>query len=200
MTFLRKNSLEIFTLIVLAVVSAASVFTDGFSDVKRLIIAFILLFTLHEWEENRFPGGFSKLMMAFTGQQFEKEREEWSHIPVYILLIVILLPALFFELPIFLVLIPVILAFFECFVHIAGIFLHKTGKPYTPGLITALLLCLVALLAATVILKDKADGRDYALGAVCMLVLFGIMQRTVLAINGFGYKDMLAAVKKKFSK
>ena len=48
------------------------------------MIGYMILFTLHEWEENRILGGFSKLMAKFFGLDVTKEKEELSHLPVAI--------------------------------------------------------------------------------------------------------------------
>jgi len=102
---------------------------------------------------------------------------------------VILFVPFAFDSVIFLALIPVCLGIFECFVHVMGIFLHKMKQPYTPGLITAACMlvasvCAIRFLSAS----GMAVGKDYLLGAVCMVLSFAVMQNRVLAINGMGYR------------
>lgn len=46
--------------------------------------------------------------------------------------------------------------------------------------------------------NGMTTGKDYLLGALCMVVCFAVMQNRALAINGMGYKDIIAAVKSKF--
>ena len=207
MRFISKYCLELLTLIMVAMITATAVFMPDASAVRRVLVLYMFLFTAHEWEENRFPGGFSPLteeditFHLFTGMNPNAQAEELSHVPVAILLIVILFVPFIFDSVVFLALIPVCLGIFECFVHVMGIFLHKMKKPYTPGMITAL--CMLLASVGTIryfSANGMAAGRDYLQGALCMDVCFAVMQNRVLAINGMGYKDMIAAVKSKFNK
>lgn len=201
MRFISKYCLELLTLIMVAMITATAVFMPDASAVRRMLVLYMFLFAAHEWEENRFPGGFSALMKKFTGMNPSAQAEELSHVPVAILLIVILFVPFIFDSVVFLALIPVCLGIFECFVHVMGIFLHKMKKPYTPGMITAL--CMLLASVGTIryfSASGLATGKDYLLGALCMVVCFAVMQNRILAINGMGYKDMIAAVKSKFNK
>ena len=194
---IRKYSLEILSVILFGVVTLTAVM-PVVSIPRKILSVLMFLFVLHEWEENVYPGGFSQLMGRFTGVEFTPERLELAHLPVVVLLLVyLLIPYIFDSVP--LLTIPIIiLCIFECFVHVAGIKIHKMKRPYTPGLLTAL--CMLAAAIWAIRLLNEAElvrGEDYGLGAVMMLVGFAIMQRTVLAINGFGYKDILKILKSK---
>lgn len=161
------------------------------------MIGYMFLFTLHEWEETRFPGGFAKLMSKFFGLEVTQDKENASHIPVVILLIVITFVPFFTQSPL-LALVPVYLGLFETFIHIVGIKIHKMEKPYTPGLVSALLLCVASVSVLTIFLKNElVKGTGYALGILFMFLCFALMQRTVIAIFGLGYKDLIADIKKK---
>lgn len=197
--FAMKYWLETLTFIMFTTVTSVAVFMPEISYTRKILLGFMLLFTAHEWEENRLPGGFSKLMQKFSGKQFEKEREELSHIPVLVLLLVITFIPFVFDTVNIVVLIPIFLGVFECMLHIIGIFLHKTKKPYTPGLVTAVMLLALSMYGIYR-LSAVALWTDYLFGAVCMIVSFAVMQRTVLMINGITYQDMISAAKKRFKK
>lgn len=194
-----KYWLELLTAIMFTSVTALAVFVSEISDTRKIILGFMLFYTLHEWEENKYPGGFSKLMAKFSGKEMQKDREELSHTPVMILLLVITFVPFAFDKVNILVLVPIFLGVFECLVHIFGVFLHKTGKPYTPGLITA-----VALLGLSIYglyrLSAVCVWTDYLFGVICMIASFAVMQRTVLMINGITYRDMISSVKKRLKK
>lgn len=85
---MKKYNLEILTLMMFGLIAACAVFCAQLSLVPRVMLAYMFLFTLHEWEENRFPGGFSALMAKFFGLRITAEQEEASHIPVGALLVV----------------------------------------------------------------------------------------------------------------
>lgn len=200
MRILKKYTLEILTLIMITMIAVATVFVPNLSIIQKVLIGYMVIFTLHEWEENRFPGGFAKLMAKFFSLDVTKEKEEWSHIPVAVLLIVILLVPFFWQNEIA-ALIPVFLGIFEALVHIVGIKLHKMSKPYTPGLITALLLLAMSLYTLAAFSKNGiTGGSDYVYGFLYMFVCFAVMQRTVIAIFGLGYKDIIAIAKTKFKR
>ncbi|MBQ9715374.1 MAG: HXXEE domain-containing protein [Clostridia bacterium] len=200
-TFLKKYYLESLTLIMFCMVTICAIFLTHKSLPQMAILSYMFLYTVHEWEEIRLPGGFSDLMMKFTGITPNKDKESLSHTPVVILLLLITFVPFFFDEIIILTLIPLCLALFEGFVHIVGIFIHKTGKPYTPGMISAVYLAGVSVYwIITFKSNGLTVGTDYLFAAIITFVCFAIMQRCVLAIMGYGYKDMIANVKKKFKK
>lgn len=86
---MKKYNLEILSLIMFGMITICAVFCKQLSLIQRAMLGYMFLFTLHEWEENRFPGGFSKLMAKFFDIQITAKKEEASHIPVGILLILI---------------------------------------------------------------------------------------------------------------
>ena len=86
---MKKYNLEMLTLIMFGMVSCCAVFYNQLGLIQRIMIGYMFLFTLHEWEETRFPGGFAKLMAKFFGLEVTQDKENASHIPVVILLIVI---------------------------------------------------------------------------------------------------------------
>lgn len=195
---MKKYSLEILSVIMFGMVTACAVFYRQLSLVQRVMLVYMFLFTLHEWEENRIPGGFAGLMAKFFGIKLTEEKEEASHIPVAVLLILITFVP-FFTRSGLLALIPVYLGFFEAVVHVAGIKLHKMKKPYTPGMATALCLCVTSVCVLVVFSSQQiVRGAEFAWGVLLMFLCFFAMQRTVIAIFGLGYKDLIDKAKSKF--
>lgn len=194
---MKKYNLEILTLIMFGMVSCCAIFYNQLGLIQRMMIGYMFLFTLHEWEEIRFPGGFAKLMSKFFGLKVTQDKENTAHIPVVVLLIVITFVPFFTQSPL-LTLVPVYLGLFETFIHIVGIKIHKMKKPYTPGLVSALLLCVLSINSIVIFSKNQLiQGLGYAWGILLMFVCFALMQRTVIAIFGLGYKDLIANIKKK---
>ena len=194
---MKKYNLEILTFIMFGMVSCCAVFYNQLGLIQRIMIGYMFLFTLHEWEETRLPGGFAKLMSKFFGLEVTQDKENASHIPVVALLIIITFVPFFTQLPL-LALVPVYLGLFEAFIHIVGIKIHKMKKPYTPGLISSLLLCVASVSVLIIFYKNQLiKGAGYAWGVLIMFFCFALMQRTVIAIFGLGYKDLIANIKKK---
>ena len=116
---------------------------------------------------------------------------------VVVLLIVITFVPFFTQLPL-LALVPVYLGLFEALIHIVGIKIHKMKKPYTPGMVSAILLGISSIVVLTIFSKEQmVQGIEFLWGVLLTFLCFAIMQRTVIAIFDLGYKDMIANMKKK---
>lgn len=134
---LIKYNLEILTTLMFTFVAMVAIFNTAPSLTQKMLVAYVFLFTLHEWEENRFPGGFVNIMEGMIGKKFSEDAKELSHIPVIILLLLIHIIPYFLDSVVFLTLIPVFLGVFEGLVHTMGVKLSKSKKFYTPGMGTA---------------------------------------------------------------
>lgn len=200
-TFLKKYNLELLTALMFGMVTLSAVLHPTSSLNQKILLIYMFLFTLHEWEENRFPGGFTNIMEGMIGKKFSDDAKQMSHIPVLVLLLLIHIIPYIFDSIVWLTLIPVCLGIFEGFVHTMGVKLSKAKKFYTPGMITAY--CMLAFSIFVIyyfISHSMATGKDFCLGFLCMFASFAIMQNRVLAINGIKYSDMLAIMKKKINK
>ncbi len=195
---LKKYNLEIMTVIFLGAIIMCIVFCKHLGLIQRIMLGYMFLFTLHEWEEIRVPGGFADLMVKFFGVKANSDQIAAAHIPVAVLLLVITFVPFFTQLPI-LALVPIYLGLFEAFIHLVGIKLHKMDKPYTPGMITGIILGVTSVIVLVTYSKEHLlSVSGYVWGIPLMIICFAAMQRTVLAIYGLDYKFMIANVKKKF--
>ena len=196
--FLIKYNLEVLTTLMFTFVTLVAIFNVAPSIAQKMLVAYVFLFTLHEWEENRFPGGFVNIMEGMIGKKFSEDAKELSHIPVIILLLIIHIVPYLFDSVVFLTLIPVFLGVFEGFVHTTGVKLSKSKKFYTPGMVTAYMMLAVSVFNIYYLTSNKIiTGKDCLLGIACMFVSFAIMQNRVLAINSISYKDMFNIIKSK---
>ena len=195
---LIKYNLEILTTLMFTFVAMVAIFNTAPSLTQKMLVAYVFLFTLHEWEENRFPGGFVNIMEGMIGKKFSEDAKELSHIPVIILLLLIHIIPYFLDSVVFLTLIRVFLGVFEGLVHTMGVKLSKSKKFYTPGMGTAYMMLALSVFNIYYLITNKMiTGKDCLLGIVCMFVSFAVMQNRVLAINGISYKDMLNIIKSK---
>ena len=137
--WLVNYNLEIITVIFSVVAVVGVFFWGNLSLSGKALLGFMALYTLHEWEESRFPGGFYTLFFGGFGLDIDVS-EARMHLPVAIYLLLMLLIPFALQQVTFLVLIPLGLGFFEGIIHVAGIKIHKLKKPYTPGMVTGLLL------------------------------------------------------------
>ena len=127
-----KYNLEIMSCIFAVMVVVGVSNWAELSALRQMTIIFMILYTLHEWEESRFPGGFYRI---FFGQCTVDPNisEEKLHFPVAVYLLIILFVPFIFDNMVVFALIPLVLALFEGFIHTAGIVIHQIKKPYSPG-------------------------------------------------------------------
>lgn len=92
------------------------------------------------------------------------------------------------------------LCIFEGLIHIAGIWLAKLDAPYTPGMITAEL----ELVAGIYVYAQLANSgllhmSNIIWGVIIFIACFVAMQRSLLAMTGKGYGDVIKTIKSKKS-
>ena len=58
---LMKYNLEIMSGVFVAFILVSVVNWRDLSLLRQMTVVFMALYTLHEWEESRFPGGFYKI-------------------------------------------------------------------------------------------------------------------------------------------
>ena len=148
-------NLEILTAVLAIILGASLSFWDSLTLAGKALLGYMLLYTLHEWEESRFPGGFYDLFFGGFGIEITAS-EARMHLPVAIYILVMLLVPFALQHVTFLLLIPLGLGLFEGVIHVAGIKIHKLKKPYTPGMITGTIMFAYSIFIITEI--NKAGG------------------------------------------
>lgn len=194
--FVRWYALEIYTVIALVFLTYAGI-SGNASFARKAAMVYTLLFVLHEWEEARYPGGFlDKVVGRVTGVKASEELKRASRIPTGILLLSFTMVPYFFDnYPLFLM-VATNLCIFEGLIHIIGIGLAKLDVPYTPGMLTAEL----ELIAGIYVYKHLSDNGllnalNVPLGILLFVACFIAMQRSLLAMAGKSYTDVLKTIK-----
>ena len=182
-------NLEILT-VVLATVFGVSLFLwNGLTFAGKALLGYMVLYTLHEWEESRFPGGFYDLFFGGFGLKITAS-EARMHLPVAIYILIMLLVPFALQRTTFLVLIPLGLGLFEGVIHVAGIKIHRLEKPYTPGMITGIIMFVYSIFVITQI--NKVGGLptwQWILGFVLAFVGFAVMEQFFLRTVGLTFGD-----------
>ena len=76
---------------VLVIVFGSSLFFwNSLTPACKALLGFMVLYTLHEWEESRFPGGFYDLFFRGFGVEITAS-EAKMHLPVAIYILIMLL-------------------------------------------------------------------------------------------------------------
>ena len=182
-------NLEILT-VVLAIVFGVSLFFWNILTISgKALLGFMILYTLHEWEESRFPGGFYDLFFGGFGIEITTS-EARMHLPVAIYILIMLLVPFTLQQTTFFMLIPLGLGLFEGVIHVAGIKIHKLKKPYTPGMITGLIMFVYSVFIITQI--NRAGGLptwQWIVGFVLAFVGFAVMEQFFLRTVGLTFGD-----------
>ena len=190
-----KYNLEIMTCILTTIVVVGIVNWNELSLLRQMTIIFMILYTLHEWEESRFPGGFYKIFFSkcIISPDVSEER---MHFPVAIyLLLILILPFVFDTIAIF-ALVPLILALFEGFIHTVGIVIHQLKKPYSPGMITAWIMFVYAITMIRRLNDEIAlDATTWILGILLTFISFFIMETRFMKCAGITIKEFQKSMK-----
>ena len=201
--FIKHYALEIYTVIALLLIVCVAIFMNDLSVTQKVIVFLSFIYVLHEWEEGRYPGGFLDLISANVLQMdVDEETKLGSRLITGIFLFVITLIPFFLgdTFPIFVVAIAVFSIFEGC-IHIVGIRMFHTSKPYTPGMVTAEIELVTGIALITYLaINHLSAWYDYAFGPLVFIACFAIMQRSLMAMIGFRYKDMFAILKKRIGK
>lgn len=201
--FMKLYALEIYTVITMLLIVLVAIFMPQLTVIQSFTVFFSFLYILHEWEEGRYPGGFLDLIQANILQmELDKETKLGSRIITGVFLLVFSLVPFFWgdAIPMFALAMATFCIFEGC-IHIAGIKLLRTGKPYTPGMVTAEIEAVTAIaLVVYIAVNHLAAWYDYVCAPFVFLACFACMQRALMATIGLRYKDMGAKMRQRLGK
>lgn len=182
-------NLEILTTVLSIVFGVSLFFWDSLSLAGKALLGFMVLYTFHEWEESRFPGGFYDLFFGGFGIEITAS-EARMHLPVAIYILIMLLVPFALQQTTFFMLIPLGVGLFEGVIHVAGIKIHKLKKPYTPGMITGLIMFAYSIFI--IIQINKVGGLplwQWIIGFVLAFAGFAVMEKFFLRTVGLSFGD-----------
>lgn len=192
MKFIRYYSHEIFSVLVLILLTWSAVFlTPDFA--QKIILVYSFLFLLHEWEENNYPGGFFDMLIgeiARISPMPEPRQLRESRIGVYIPLSLFLFPAFFLHKYLWLVLPIVYLGIFEGLAHTLCIPIFKLNRRYTPGMCTALIQFVTSIYTLVLLAKTDIAGWQWATAVLFFFIGFAIMVNIGMRLNHFKPTEM----------
>ena len=190
-----QYNLEILTCILTIIILYSVLNWNELSLLRQMTTIFMLLYTLHEWEESRFPGGFYRIF--FSKCTIDPNVSEASmHFPAAIYLLVILLIPYTFDEIVVLALVPLVLAIFEGFIHTAGIIIHQLKKPYSPGMITAWIMFGYSIYMISQLNSQlNLSAVTWIVGIILTFVSFFIMETQFLKTVGITIKEFQTSMK-----
>lgn len=189
-------SLELFCAIVILLTLIRILFFPELSLIHNLVSAFALTAVLHEFEEKRTPGGFMELMQKAGGVDMAKLDTGLAASFVMIYWVVLLGLSFAFPNLMFFFVMLVCLGIFEAFVHTMAIFVGRIGKPYSPGLVSAWVMCALSIYSIVALNSSElVTGFDWGIGIVLFFFSFVILQRSTLFAARMTYRDFLTNVR-----
>ena len=194
--FLKKYNMHIFIILV-AILTAYDILNwNSLSLVRKLVNLFAILGILHEIEEKYWPGGFMELMLKKLKVDSNDFDDGKGKLFVVIFWLVYIGLGYVFDNIIFFFMMTIVLSLFEAFIHTAGIKIHKLNKPYTPGLVTAWLLAILAIYSIIQLNKFNLAGpADYLIGFLLFLISFIILASQVYRSIGLSMKEVMKRIR-----
>ncbi len=189
--WVARYNLEVLTFLLGTFIVCAAALYPSMSPIQRFMIVFMWLFTLHEWEEGKYPGGFINLIAKnLLKMPVSQETANLSRIPTMVLIIGFTVIPFFFDTIWLVVLLPVYLGIFEGFVHMMGIKLFRLKKPYTPGMVTALAELAVGIGCLVYLITNcPVSLWEYLVAIVLYIACFALMQSRLTKLVGMRYRD-----------
>lgn len=200
MKFIKHYSLEIYTVISMALIVVAALI-GSLSFIQKMIVIDAFLFILHEWEESRYPGGFADMVSNLIQKDVDMETKLASRLPAGIfLLILTVIPFVFYEAPM-IIMAVVTFGIIEGVVHTVGIRLFGRKHFYTPGMITAWLEFAVSMVLIVYLWVNRiGNWYDYVFGPLIMIAMFACLQKTMTLMVGVNYSDMPKYIKAQWNR
>lgn len=200
MKFVKHYALEIYTVISMALIVVAA-WIGNLSLIQKLVVVDSFLFILHEWEEARYPGGFTNMIADLIHIKVSDETSRMSRIPAGILLLLLsVCPFIFYKEPMIIMALATF-GIIEGVVHTVGIRLFRTKRFYTPGMITAWLELAVSIILIVYLdVHHLGQWYDYVFGPLIMIAVFACLQKTMTLLVGIKYSDMPKYLKQQWNK
>ena len=197
---LQRASLPLLTAYAVVVAVWAALNWGEIALTQRLAAIATVIVTCHEWEEQRFPGGFLELMGSILGLDTAGVDPHRMYSKPDVLIFVLTILALAFpQVPLFTCAL-LVLGCYEGIVHVMGIRLGKLSRPYTPGLVTAEMYALFSIVGIVLMTRAGVAGAlDWVLGIVWFFSCFAVMEARVWRVVGLSPKEIPAKFKAKIA-
>ena len=197
---LQRASLPLLTAYAVVVAVWAALNWGEIALTQRLAAIATVIVTCHEWEEQRFPGGFLDLMGSILGlDTADVDPHRMYSKPDVLIFVLTILALALPQVPLFTCAL-LVLGCYEGVVHVMGIKLGKLARPYTPGLVTAEMYALFSIVGIVLMARAGVAGAlDWVLGIVWFFSCFAVMEARVWRVVGLSPKEIPAKFKAKIA-
>jgi hypothetical protein len=158
---------------------------------QRLVALFFIAVVAHVWEEERFPGGFARLMTDKLG--FTASDPHFGAVVLAAIILIIAFVPIFFPRVPFLAMAALLLGVLEAIAHTAAIWVFNLPRFYSPGLVTALFVLLpISIYGIRYAMQNKLmRPHSWLLSFLYMAVSLLLAQQLVVRASGMPYSEFL---------
>ena len=159
---------------------------------QRLVALQFVFVVMHTWEELRIPGGFVEMIQAKLN--FTLLNPHFGELVLATIILIIFIPPLLFPRRTFLLAVPMLLGVLEVVAHLLATRMFDSVIPYSPGLLTAVVLMLpVSIYGIRYIVQKRLMPPIHWLYSFAYM-MFGLAmaQQVVVRSSGMHYFEFLA--------
>ena len=196
MKTIRKNGLYLLSIYALIVLGLAIAFWGEIGLMQKIAAIATVLLAIHEWEEIRFPGGFLEMIGGRLGLDATKVDGDALHFKPVVMIFVVTAAAFFIpQVPLFTCAL-LVMGIVEGVIHVAGIKMARASKPYTPGMVTALIYATFSIVGIVLVAQaGLTTWIDWVLGTVWLFICLAVMEVSIYKTAGLNPKDVMANLK-----
>ena len=195
MKWIMKYSTHLLTLFTVCLCVWGVINHQNLSVLQILTIGFGILVMLHEWEEMHYPGGFMDMMGGIIDWNMSEIRPGAQHTSQSLLIALIVVLPVLFPNTYWLFCGVMIFGIMEGIMHVAGIKATKVSKPYTPGMITGIIMFIYRIGTIVVVYgTESISVSDWIFGFVYFLIWFFVMMQLVITFCRFNRKEFMKAM------
>lgn len=196
MEFLYANVHSILTILAIGTLAYTLWKWSSLRVLQRLVALQFVFTVVHTWEELRIPGGFTEMIQAKLN--FTLLNPHFGELVLATIILIIFIPPLLFPRRTFLFAVPMLLGVLEVVAHSLATRMFDSVIPYSPGLVTAVVLMLpVSIYGIQYIVKNKLMPPIHWLYSF-LYMIFGLAmaQQVVVRSSGMDYFEFLANARK----
>lgn len=195
MNWIMKYSTHLLTLFTVCLCVWGAINHQNLSVLQISTIGFGILVMLHEWEEMHYPGGFMDMMGEIIGWDMSEIRPGAQHTSQSLFIALIVVLPVLFQNAYWLFCGVMVFGIMEGIMHVAGVKVAKTSKPYTPGMITGIIMFIYCIGTIVVVYgTERISVSNWILGFVYFLIWFFVMMQLVIIFCQFDRKEFMKAM------
>lgn len=195
MNLIMKYSTHLLTVFTVCLCIWGIINRENLSALQLAAVGFGIFIMLHEWEEMHLPGGFMEMMGDIIGWDMSGIRPGAQHTSQSLLIALIVILPILCPNTHWLFCGTMIFGIVEGIVHVAGIKMAKTSKPYTPGMITGIFMFIYCIAAIVMVYKTESISTiSWVLGFLYFLIWFIVMEQLVITFCQFNRKDFMKSM------